>query len=68
MMGKNYEGYSKSSKFIKLDSLYERRQKNALNFAKKSFKNENFSSFFPKHPEGHEEKEFRQVFGEQSTH
>ena len=53
MMGKNYEGYSKSLKFLKLDSLHERREKNALKFAKKSIKNENFSSFFPKHPEGH---------------
>ena len=53
MMGKNYESYSKSLEFLKLDSLHERREKNALKFAKKAIKNENFSSFFPKHPEGH---------------
>ena len=48
MMGKKYEGYSKSLKFLKLDSLHERREKNALKFAKKSVKHENFSNFFPK--------------------
>ena len=53
IMGKNYEGYSKSLKFLNLDSLYERRENGALKFAKKSVMNEKFSSFFPKNPEGH---------------
>ena len=53
MMGKNYEGYSNSLKFLNLDSLYERREKVALKFAKKSIKNENFSNFFPKKAGGH---------------
>ena len=48
MMGNKYEGYSKSLKFLKLDSLHERREKNALKFAKKSVKHENFLNFFPK--------------------
>ena len=46
--GKNYEGYSNSLKFLKLTSLYERREKGALKFAKKSVMNEKFSKFFPK--------------------
>ena len=53
IMGKNYEGYSNSLKFLKLTSLYERREKGALKFAKKSVMNEKFSKFFPKNPEGH---------------
>ena len=53
IMGKNYQGYSDSLNFLKLDSLHERRKKNALKFAKKSVMNEKFSSFFPKNPEGH---------------
>ena len=53
IMGKNYEGYTKSLKFLKLDSLQERREKSALKFAKKSIKDVNFSKFFPKHPGGH---------------
>ena len=52
-MGKNYEGYSDSLKFLNLDSLHERREKGALKFAKKSVMNENFTSFFPKRPEGY---------------
>ena len=53
MMGKNYEGYSNSLKFLKLDSLQERREKNALNFAKKSAKHVNFLNFFPRQEGGH---------------
>ena len=48
-MGKNYQGYSNSLNFLKLDSLHERRKKNALKFAKKSVTNINFSNFFPRH-------------------
>ena len=53
MMGKKYEGYLNSLKFLKLDSLQERREKNALNFAKKSAKHENFLNFFPRQEGGH---------------
>ena len=53
IMGKNYEGYFNSLRFLKLDSLHERRKKNALKFAKKSVTNMNFSNFFPRHPGGH---------------
>ena len=49
IMGKNYQGYSNSLNFLKLDSLHERRKKNALKFAKKSVANINFSKFFPRH-------------------
>ena len=53
IMGKNYEGYSNSLSFLKLDSLHKRRKMNALKFAKKSVTNSNFSNFFPRHPGGH---------------
>ena len=52
-MGEKYEGYSKSLKFLNLDSLHERREKSALMFAKKSVMNESFANFFPKQPKGH---------------
>ena len=52
-MGKDYEGYTKSLKFLKLDSLRERREISALKFAKKSVNDINFSNFFPKHPGSH---------------
>ncbi len=35
IMGKRYEGYEEALKFMKLDSLRERREKMALKFAKK---------------------------------
>ena len=53
IMGDKYEGYSRSLKFLNLDTLHERREKSALKFAKKSVMNESFANFFPKHPEGH---------------
>ena len=34
-MGDRYQGYEKALKFLKLDSLKERREKMALKFAKK---------------------------------
>jgi len=33
-MGDEYQGYEQALKFLKLDSLRERRRKMALNFAK----------------------------------
>ena len=46
-MGTKYQGYEEALKFLKLDSLKERRIKMALNFAKKSLKLEHFSKLFP---------------------
>ena len=47
IMGKRYEGYEESLKFMKLDSLKERREKMALKFAKKSLRQDGFSKLFP---------------------
>ena len=46
-MGDKYQGYEQALKFLKLDSLRERRRKMALNFAKKSLKLEHFSKLLP---------------------
>ena len=42
-MRNKYQGYEEALKFLKLDSLKERRIKMALNFAKRSLKLEHFS-------------------------
>ena len=47
IMGNKYEGYEEALKFMKLDSLRERREKMALKFAKKSLKQDGFSKLFP---------------------
>ena len=46
-MGNRYQGYEQALKFLKLDSLKERREKMALKFAKKSLKLEQFSRLLP---------------------
>ena len=46
-MGNKYQGYELALKFLKLDSLKERRLKMALRFAKRSLKLEQFSKLFP---------------------
>ena len=47
IMGIRYQGYEEALKFMKIDSLKERRIKMALRFAKKSIRQDNFSSLFP---------------------
>ena len=47
IMGNKYEGYEETLKFMKLDSLKQRREKMALKFAKQSLKQESFSKLFP---------------------
>ena len=47
IMGKNYKGYKEALLHMNLESLRDRREKMALNFAKKSLKMENFSKLFP---------------------
>ena len=42
IMGKNYQGYKEALKYMKLESLRERREKMALSFAKKSLKMESY--------------------------
>ena len=46
-MGNKYQGYEQALKFLKLDSLKERRIKMALTFAKRSLKQDHFSKLFP---------------------
>ena len=46
-MGSKYLGYKEALQYMSLESLKERREKMALNFAKKSLKLANFSKFFP---------------------
>ena len=46
-IGNKYEGYEEALKYMKLDSLKQRREKMALKFEKKSLKQENFSKLFP---------------------
>ena len=52
-MGNRYQGYEEALKFLKLDSLKERRIKMALNFAKRSLKLEHFSKLFPLNESDH---------------
>ena len=52
-MGNKYQGYEQALKFLKLDSLKERRLKMALTFAKRSLKLENFSKLFPLNESDH---------------
>ena len=52
-MGNKYQGYEQALKFLKLDSLKERRIKMALTFAKRSLKLEHFSKLFPLNVSNH---------------
>ena len=47
IMGNKYQGYKGALQYMSLDSLKERREKMALNFAKKSLKLDKFSELFP---------------------
>ena len=53
IMGNKYQGYEQALKFLKLDSLKERRVKMALTFAKRSLKLEHFSKLFPLNESNH---------------
>ena len=53
IMGNKYQGYEQALKFLKLDSLKERRLKMALRFAKRSLKLEQFSKLFPLNDTSH---------------
>ena len=52
-MGNKYQGYEEALKFLKLDSLKDRRIKMALNFAKRSLKLEHFSKMLPLNESSH---------------
>ena len=52
-MGNRYQGYEEALKFLKLDSLKERRVKMALNFAKRALKLEHFSKLLPLNESNH---------------
>ena len=53
IMGTRYQGYEEALKFMKIDSLKERRLKMALRFAKKSVRHSNFLSVFPLNKSDH---------------
>ena len=53
-MGNKYQGYEQALKFLKLESLKERRIKMALKFAKRSLKLEHFSKMFPLNDSNHQ--------------
>ena len=53
IMGTRYQGYEEALRFMKIDSLRQRRLKMALRFAKKSVRHVNFSSVFPLHNNDH---------------
>ena len=56
IMGTRYQGYQEALKFMKIDSLKERRVKMALSFAKKSLRQDSFSSVFPLNENVHQMK------------
>ena len=43
----DYNSYLRSLKILKMETLYERRERLGLNFAKKCLKNKKFSDMFP---------------------
>ena len=47
IMGNKYQGYKEALQYMSLESLKERREKMALNFAKKSLRLDKFSELFP---------------------
>ena len=53
ILGTRYQGYEEALKFMKIDSLRERRLKIALRFAKKSVRHKNVSPLFPLSENGH---------------
>ena len=56
ILGTRYQGYQEALKFMKIDSLKERRVKMALSFAKKSLRQDSFSSVFPLNENVHQMK------------
>ena len=56
ILGAKYQGYEKALIDLKIDSLKERREKMALKFAKKSLKDEKFSTFFQENKNNFEMK------------
>ena len=47
IMGNKYQGYKEALQYMSLESLKEKREKMALNFAKKSLRLDKFSELFP---------------------
>ena len=54
IIGHGYESYSDTLKFLKIDTLFERREKLCLRFAMKSLKVEHFKHLFPLHKKQHD--------------
>ena len=53
ILGDKYSGYKKSLEKLEMETLYDRRDKLCLEFAKSCVKNPRFSDMFPKNPKIH---------------
>ena len=56
ILKEKYDGYENSLRLLNLDSLYERREKLCLSFAKRCLKMENLKKLFPKRKVKHDMK------------
>ena len=56
IIGHGYDSYSQTLKFLNIDTLFERREKLCLRFAKRSLNVENFKHLFPLYKNEHKMK------------
>ena len=56
IIGQKYDSYSDTLKSLKIDTLFERREKLCLRFAKKSLSVDNFKHLFPQYKKQHDMK------------
>ena len=54
IIGQKYDSYSDTLKSLKIETLFERRERLCLRFAKKSLKVENFKHLFPLYEKQHD--------------
>ena len=54
IIGRKYESYSDTLRSLKIDTLFERREKLCLRFAKKALSVENFKHLFPLYKKQHD--------------
>ena len=53
ILGRGYDSYSQTLKYLNIETLFERREKLCLRFAKRSLKVENFNHLFPLYSNEH---------------
>ena len=56
IIGRGYESYSETLKYLNIETLFDRREKLCLRFAKKSLNVENFKHLFPLYKNEHSMK------------